>query len=183
MYSTCNKGKSVVAERFIRTLKKKIFKHMTAISKNVYFNVLDDIVNKYYKTVHKTIKTKPIDVTGDSYTECHEDFNKKDPKFKVGDHVRISKYKNIFAKGYTPNWSEEVFVVSKIKNTVPWIYVVSDLNCEEITGSFYEKELQKTSQEKFRIEKVLKRKGDKLYVKWKGYDNRFNSWIDKKDLI
>ena len=96
---------------------------------------------------------------------------RKDPKFKVGDHVRISKYKNIFAKGYTPNWSEEVFVINKIKNTVPWTYAISDLNGEEITGSFYEKELQKTSQEKFRIEKVLKRKGDKLHVKWNGYNN------------
>ena len=126
---------------------------------------------------------KPIDVTGDSYAEYNEDFNKKDPKFKVDDHVRISKYENIFAKGHVPNWSEEVFV-SKIKNTASWTYVVSDLNGEEITGSFYEKELQKTGQEEFRIEKVLKRKGDKLYVKgWKEYDNRFNSWIDKKDLI
>ena len=183
MYSTYNEGKSVVAERFIRTLKNKIFKQMTAISKNLYFDVLDDIVNKCNNTVHKTIKMKPIDVTDDSYAEYNEDFNKKDPKFKVGDHVRISKYKNIFAKGYTQNWSEEVFVVSKIKNTVPWSYVISDLNGEPNAGSFYEKELQKTSQEKFRIEKVLKRKGDKLYVKWKGYDNRFNSWIDKKDLI
>ena len=178
-YSTYNEGKSVVAERFMKVMKNKIFKHMTAISKNVYFGVLDDIVNKYNNTVHKTIKMKPIDVTDDSYAEYNEDFNKKDPKFKVGDHVRISKYKSIFAKGYTPNWLE---VVSKIKNTVPWIYVINDLNGEEITGSFYEYELQKTSQEKFRIEKVLKRKGDKLYVKWKGYDNRFNSWIDKKYL-
>ena len=126
---------------------------------------------------------KPIDVTSDSYGEYNEDSSKKNPKFKVGDHIRISKYKNIFAKGYTPNWSEEVFVISKIKKIVPWTYGVSDLNGEETTGSFYEKELQKTSQEKFRIEKVLKRKGDKLYVKWKGYDDRFNSWIDKKDLI
>ena len=125
---------------------------------------------------------KPIDVTSDSYAEYNEDFNKKDPKFKVGDHVRISKYKNIFAKGYTQNWSEEVFVVSKIKNTVPRTYVISDLNGEPITGRFYEKELQKTSQEKFRIEKVIKRKGDKLYVKWKGYDSLFNSWINKKEI-
>ena len=86
---------------------------------------------------------KPIDVTGDSYAEYNEDFNKKDPKFKVGDHVRISKYKNIFAKGYAPNWSEEVFVVSGIKNTVWWTYVVRDLDGEEITRSFYEIELQK----------------------------------------
>ena len=156
---------------------------MTAISKDVYFDVLDDIADKYNKTVHRTIKTKPIDVTGDYYDEYNENPNKKDAKFKVGDNVRISKYKNIYAKGYTPNWSEEAFVISKIQNTVPPTYVVSDLNGEEITGSFYEKELQKTSQKVFRIEKVLKRKGDKLYVKWKGYDDRFNSWINKKDLI
>ena len=112
---------------------------MAAISKNVYFDVLDDIVDKYNNTVHKTIKMKPIDVTDDSYAEYNEDFNKKDPKFKVGDHVRISKYKNIFAKRYTPNWPEEVFVVSKIRNTFPWTYVVNDLSGEEITGSFYEK--------------------------------------------
>ena len=146
MYSIYNEGKSVVAERFIGTLKNKIFKHVTAISKNVYFDVLDDIVDKYNNTVHRTIKMKPIDVTGESYGKYSEDFNKKHPKFKVGDHVRISKYKNIFAKGYTPNWSEEVFVINKIKNTVPWTYAISDLNGEEITGSFYEKELQKISQ-------------------------------------
>ena len=183
MYSAYYEGKSVVAERSIRILKNKIFKHMKAISKNVYFDVLDDIVDNYNNTVHRTIKIKPIDVKDDSYAECNEDFNKKDPKFKVSDHVKISNYKNIFAKGCAPNWSEEVFVVSKIKNTVPWTYVVNDLSGEEITGSFYEKELQKTSQKEFRIEKVLKRKSDKLYVKWKGYDNHFNSWIDKKDLI
>ena len=121
---------------------------MTAISKHVYFYVLDDIVNKY----NNTIKTKPIDVTGDYYAEYNENFNKKDPKFKVGDNVRISKHKNIFAKGYAPNCSEEVFV------TFPWTYVISDLNDEEMTGIFYEKEFQKTSQKEFRIEKYLKEK-------------------------
>ena len=186
MYSTYNEEKSVVAERFIRTLKNKIFKHMTAISKNVYFDVLDDIVDKYNNTVHRTIKMKPIEVTDNYYAEYNEDpSNKKDPKFKVGDNVRISKYKNIFAKGYTPNWSEEVFVVSKIKNTVPWTYVISDLNGEPISGSFYEKELQKTSQEKFRMEKVLKRKGDKLYVKWKKFlkEKVINYMSNVKDTI
>ena len=136
IYSTYNEGKSVVAERFIRTLKNKIFKHMTATSKNVYFDVLDDIVDKYNNTVHRTITMKPIEVTDDYYAEYNKIANKKNPKFKVGDHVRISKYKNIFAKGYTPNWSEEVFIINKIKNTVPWIYGISDLNGEEITGSF-----------------------------------------------
>ena len=93
---------------------------MTAISKNVYFDVLHDIVDKYDNTVHRTIKMKPIDVADDSYAEYNEDFNKKDPKFQVGDHVRISKYKNIFAKGYAPNWFGKVFGVTKIKITVPW---------------------------------------------------------------
>ena len=106
MCSTYNEGKSVVAGRFIRTLKNKIFKHVTAISKIVYFDVLDDIVDKCNNTVHRTIKMKPIDVTGESYGKYSEDFNKKHPKFKVGDHVRISKYKDIFAKGYTPNWKK-----------------------------------------------------------------------------
>ena len=182
MYSTYNEGRSVVAERFIRTLKNKIFKHMTAISKNVYFDVLDHIVNKCNNTVHRKIKMKPIKVTSNSYA-YNEDFNKKDFKFKIGDHVRVSKYKNIFAKGYTPNQSEEVYVVSKIKNTVPWTDVISDLNGELIIGIFYGKELRKTNQEKLRIEKVRKRKGDKLYVNWKRCDSRFNSWIDKKVLI
>ena len=117
MYSTYNEGKSIVDERFIRTLKNKIFKHMTTVSKNVYFDVLDDNVNKYNNTVHRTMNTKQIDVTSDSYAECNEDSNVTKPKFKVGDHVRISKYKNIFAKGYTQNWSE-VFLVSKIKDIV-----------------------------------------------------------------
>ena len=97
--------------------------------------------------------------------------------------MRISKYKNISAKGYTPNWSEEVFRVSKIKNTVPWTYVINDLNGGKIIGTIYEKEVQKTNQKEFRIEKIIKKKGDKLYVKWKGYDSSFNSWIDKKDLV
>ena len=182
MYSTYNEGKSVVAERFIRTLKIKMFKHMTAISKNVYFDVLDDIVNKCNNTVHRSIKMKPVHVTSDSYVEYNQDSNEKNRKFKVGDHVRTSKCKNIFAKGYTQNWSEEVFAISKIKNTVPWTYMISDLFGEPIIWSFYEKKLQKTNQEKFRKEKLLKRKGDKLYVKWKGYDSRFNSWINKKNL-
>ena len=121
---------------------------------------------------------KPTDVTSDSYVEYNEDSNKNEPKYKVGDHVRISKYKNIFAKRYTPNWAEEFFIISKVKNTVPRTYAISDLNGERIT-----EELEKSSHKKFRIEKLIKRKGDKLYVKWKEYDNSFNSWINKKDLV
>ena len=119
MYSTYDEEKSVVAERIIKTLKNKVFKHMTAVSKNVYFYVLDIVVNKYNNTVHRTIKMKPVDVISDSLAEYSEDFNEKDPKFKVGDCVRISKCKNLFAKEYNQNWSEEVFIISKVKNTVP----------------------------------------------------------------
>ena len=146
MYSTHIEEKSIVAERFIRTLKNNIYKHMTDISKNVYFDVSDNIVDKYNSTYHRTINMKPIDVRDDSFAEYNEEPNEKDPKFKVGEHVRISKYKNIFAKGYAPNWSEEIFVVKKIKNTVPWTYLISDLNKEEIVGGFYKKELLKTNQ-------------------------------------
>ena len=139
----------------------------------MYIDKLNDIVDEC--TCHTTIKMKPVDVKDNTYINTDKETNDKDPKFKVGDRVRISKYKNIFAKDYTPNWSEEIFVIKKVKNTVPWTYVINDLNGEEITGTFYEKE--------FRIEKVIKRKDDKIYVKWKGYDNSFNSWIDKASLI
>ena len=157
MYSTYNERKSVVGERFIKILKNKIYKHMAAVSKNVYLYVLHDIINKYNNTLRRTIKMKPIDVK--SNAEYNVDSNEKDSKFKVVDHVRISKYKNVFAKEYTQHWSEEVFVISKIKKTIAWTSVISYLNGEEIIGTFYEKELQKTNQKEFRIEKVIKRKG------------------------
>ena len=126
---------------------------------------------------------KPADVKDNTYINADKEINNKDPKFKVGDRVRISKYKNIFAKGYMPNWSEEVFAIKKVKNTVLRTYVINDLNGEEIIGTFYEKELQKTNHKEFRIEKAIKRKGNKIYVKWKGYNNSFNSWIDKASLV
>ena len=143
MYSTYNEGKSVVAERFIRTLKNKLHKHMTATGKNVYYNVLDNVVNKYNNTKHSTIKMKPIDVKNNKRVYIDE-HNEKDSKFKVGDRVRISRHKNIFAKGYAPYCSSEIFIVNKINDTVPYTYNLKDLNDEEIIGSFYDKELQKT---------------------------------------
>ena len=143
MYSTYNEGKSVVAERFIRTLKNKLYKHMTATGKNVYYDVLDDVVNKYNNTKHSTIKMEPIDVKNNKRVYIDE-HNEKDSRFQVGDRVRVSKFKNIFAKGYTPNWSTEIFIVDKINDTVPYTYNLKDLNDEEIIGSFYDKELQNT---------------------------------------
>ena len=143
MYSTYNEGKSAVAEKFIRKLKNKLYKDMTATGKNVYYDVLADVVNKYNNTKHSTIKMKPIDVKNNKRVYIDE-HNEKDSKFKVGDRVKISRYKNIFAKGYAPNWSSEIFIVNKINDTVPYTYNLKDLNDEEIIGSCYDKELQKT---------------------------------------
>ena len=126
----------------------------------MHIDKLDDIVKKYNNTYHTSIKIKPVDVKDNTYIAFKKEVNDKSPKFKVGDHVRISKYKNIFAKGYMPNWSEEIFIIKKIKNTVPWTYVLNDLNDEESIGTFYENELQKTKQNEFRIEKVIKKKGE-----------------------
>ena len=106
MHSIHNEGKLVVSERFIRTLKKEIYKYMTAISKNIYIDKLDDILNEYNNAYHRTIKMKPVDIKDNTYFDFEKEINDKDPKFKIGDHVRIFKYKNIFAKGYVPNWSE-----------------------------------------------------------------------------
>ena len=183
MYSTHNEGKSIIAEKFIRTLKNKIYRYMTSVSKNVYIDKLDDVVNKYNNTYHSTIKMKPVDAKSKTYIDFNKENNMEGPNFKVGNHIRTSKYKNIFAKGYVPNWSEEAFVIKKVKNTVPWTYFISVLQGEEIVGTFYEKQLQKPNQKEFRIEKVIERNGDKLYVKWKGYDILFNSWIDKKYIV
>ena len=139
MCSTYNEGKSVVAERFIRTLKNELYKHMTATGKNVYYDVLDDVVNKYNNS---TIKMKPIDVKNNKRVYIDE-HNEKDSRFKVGDKVRISKYKSIFAKRYTPNWSTVIFIVDKINDTVPYTYNLKGLNVEEVIGRFYDKELHK----------------------------------------
>ena len=114
------------------------------------------------------------------YIDFNKENNKESTKFKVGDNVRISQYKNIFAKVYVPNWSEEDFVIKKVKNTVPWTYVISDLNVEEILGTFSKKDLQKANTKGFTAEKVTKGKGDQTYAKWNDYDCSFNGWIEKK---
>ena len=164
MYSKYNKENSVVAEKFVRILKNKIYKYVTPVSKNVSINKLDAIVNKYNNTYHSTSKMKPVDVKSNGYIDSSKEINNKDPKFIIGDIVRISKHKYIFAKGYTPNCSVETFVITEVKNTVLWIYVIDDLKEEEINGTFYEKELQKPNQKKFRIEKVIKRRVTKYML-------------------
>ena len=137
---------------------------LISTSKNVYIDKLYDIMNKYSNTYHRTIKLKTVDVTSSTYIDFNEKNNKEDPKFKVGHNVRISRYKNIFAKVYVPNWSGEIFVIKKIKDTVSWTYIISDLNVEEIFGTFYEKELQIINHKEFRVQKLIKKKSNKLYV-------------------
>ena len=146
MYSTNNEGKFVIAERFIKTLKNKIYKYMTSISKNVYIDKLDDIVKKCNNTYHTSIKMKPVDVKDNTYIDFKKEVNDKNHKFKVGDHVRISKYKNIFAKEYMPTWSEEIFIIKKIKNTVPGTYVLNDLNGEKLLVHFMKMNCKRLSR-------------------------------------
>ena len=152
IYSMHNERKFAVAERFIRTITNRIYKYMTSVSKNMYIDKLDEIVNKYNYTYHGTIKIKPVNTKPNTYINSSWEINDKDPKFKIDDIVRISKYKNIFANGYGPNWSEEVFVIKKVKNAVPRTYVISDLNGEETAGTFYEKNSQQE------IKKILELK-------------------------
>ena len=143
MYSVHNEGKSVVAERFIRTLKNKIYKYMTSISKNIYIDKWDDIVDEYNNAYHRSIKMKPVDVKDTTDINFEKEANNKGPKFKVRDHVRISEYKNIFAKGYMLNWSEEIFIIKQVKYTVLWAYVVNDLNGENLLVHFMKKNYKK----------------------------------------
>ena len=130
------------------------------------------------------MKINPVDIKSNTYTDPGQEINEKDPKFKIGDNVKISEYKNILAKSYTPNWSEKVFFIKKVKNTVLRTYAINDLNGKKIARTIYEKELQTANQKKKnRIGKVIKTKGNNLFVKWKGYDNPFNSWIVKKKAL
>ena len=141
MNSTHNKGKSIIAERFIRILKNKICKYMTSVSTNVYMDKLDDILNKYNDTFHRTIKMKPLDVKSNTYIASSKKINDKNPTLEIGNNVRILKYRNLFATDYGQNWCGEVFVIKKVKDAVPSAYVINYLNGEGIVGKLYQNEL------------------------------------------
>ena len=136
MYSRNNEGKYTAAEAFIRTFRNEIYKYMTSISRNVYIDKLNEIIEKYNNTYHRTIKMKPLDVNPSINFDFNQENNKEDPKVKVGANVRIPKSKNIFGKSFVPNWFNEVFVIKKVKNTIPRAYVISNLNGEEIVQAF-----------------------------------------------
>ena len=192
LYSTNNSEiKSSVIERFNRTFKNMMYKKFTENNNTIFYNIIDDLVNEYNNKYHSTIKMSPIEGSkkiNEKKIKNIYNFKKttKPGKFKIGDRVRISLEKNIFEKSYETNWSEEIFKIYDIKySNVPYYYL-KDLNDEKIEGSFYKQELQKTNFEKdddlYIIEKVLKTKNDKVYVKWRNYDSSFNSWVNKYDI-
>jgi len=157
---------------------------------NKYIDVLDDFVERYNNTRHSSIKTTPVEASKKEnevrvHRNLYQVFQRRPihAKLKTGDKVRIIKKKGLFEKGFTPNWTEEVFTASKIQRTNPVTYKITDYNGEEIHGTFYEQELQKTTQEVFRIEKIVKKGKTRSLVKWRGDPKNFNSWVDNKDLI
>ena len=191
VYSTENEEKSSIVERWIRTMKEKMWKYFTDNKTLTYMNVLPDLVEDYNNTVHSSIKMTPIEaskkkneltVWRNLYPDRYKIYDLT-PKFSVGDKVRVTKKKDVFEKGYTTRWREEIFKIKEIQNTNPITYKIEDLKREEIKGTFYEPELQKTKPQIYRIEKVLEKGKKQSRVKWKGYDERFNSWVDNKDII
>ena len=182
-YSTFGEHKSAVVERFNRTIKEKMWKRFTAENTRNWIDMLDSLIDEYNNTKHSTIKMTPAEASKPENSNLiinsriSEQVKAQKIKFKVGDKVRISRIKGTFEKGYLPNWSEEMFIIDKIIYSRPTTYKLKDLMGDGIEGSFYEQELQKTNQEEFRVEKVLKRKKDKVFVKWMGYSDKFNQWI------
>ena len=194
LYHSQHEEKSSIVERWNKTMKNKMWKMFSANNNTVYWDKLDKLVDDYNNSYHSSIKMTPTEASKKEnekqvFTNLYEDeiyLKPKKPKFSIGDKVRISKYKRrVFDKGYTPNWTEELFVVDKVILTKPVTYNVVDLLGEKVEGSFYEKELQKAKQQTFGIEKVIRRdnKKKKALVKWKGYSDKFNSWVNFKDLV
>lgn len=190
-YSTFTTKKAAIVERFNRTLKKKIYQQFSFNGNYKWVNILPDLIREYNTTRHRTIKMPPNDVDSDNEQELldtvynHKHIIKPNiVKFKVGDKVRLSKYKHVFEKGYLPSWTTEIFTISKIQYTDPITYLLVDWEGNEIKGSVYAEEMQKTKHpDIYLVEKILRKKNGKVFVKWLGFENRFNSWIDEKDVL
>ena len=187
LYSTYSNLKASICERFNRTLKSKMWKKFNLNGNFKWLNILPKLIAAYNNTKHRTISMKPKNVT--SREQVIDRFKKPSnvktskPKFKVGDKVRVSKAKQIFEKGYTPNWSTEIFTVTKVAPTIPVTYHLKDYKDQPISGGFYEQELLKAKYpDVYLVEKILQRRGNQVLVKWLGFDNTHNSWINKSDF-
>lgn len=192
LYSTYSVMKAAIVERFNRTLKNKMWKEFSFRGSYKWIDILQSLISDYNNTKHRTIGMKPDDVNENNeryllntvYNPISTLRAARKPKFKLGDLIRISKYKHIFEKGYTPNWTTEIFKIHRIQRTNPLTYLLKDLDGGEINGSFYVEELQKVKYpDLYLVQKIIRKKGDKLYVKWLGFDNQHNSWINKNDLL
>nr|DAC81333.1 TPA_asm: integrase [Megastigmus wasp adintovirus] len=191
LYSTYSNLKASICERFNRTLKNKMWKLFSLNGNYKWLNILPDLIAQYNKSYHRSIGMKPVDVTVDKVPRILDRLSAskvqrplfKRAKFKVNDKVRVSKNKQIFEKGYTPNWSTEIFSIDRVNRTVPYTYHLKDYQNQPITGGFYEEELLKTKcPDIYLVEKIIKKRGNNYYVKWLGFDNSHNSWISKDDM-
>lgn len=188
MYSTYTGLKASICERFNRTLKNFMWKKFSLQGNYKWLSILPELIDSYNNRVHRSIGMKPKDVTEENESVILKRLNQikttlQTPKFKVGDKVRVSKLKHIFEKKYTPNWSTEIFTITRIVKTKPVTYHLKDYQDQPVVGGFYEEELKKTKfPDVYLIEKVIKKQGDRLFVKWLGFDNSHNSWINKNDL-
>lgn len=190
-YSTYSTKKCSVVERVNRTIKSMMYKEFSINGSFRWYNLLDGLIKKYNENKHRTIGMKPIDVNkGNEKMLLKSVYNyptitySQLPKFKINEHVRISKYRGVFDKGYTPNWSNEIFTISKINYSKPITYLLKDAQEQSIEGCFYTEELQKVKHpDVYLVEKVLRKKGNKAYVKWLGFDTSHNSWINKNSIV
>lgn len=192
-YSTFSAMKASIVERLIRTIKRKIYQQFSLRGRYKWIDIIDDLVDEYNNSKHRTIRMAPYDVSSRNEQRLLDTvynyvrtipFIKKNNKFKVGDHVRLSKYKHVFEKGYLPSWTTEVFKISKIQNTVPITYLLVDWEGNEIKGGVYAEEMQLVKYpDVYLVEKILRKRNGKVYVKWLGFDNRFNSWINENDVL
>ena len=192
-YHTYNRDiKCSICERYNRTILNKIYKNFTLNNNTIWINDLDKLVNEYNNSYHRSIKMKPIDASKKSNENYVRNnlynfkYTNKKPKFSIGDKVRISLLKNTFEKSYTSNWTEEIFIIDNIKTSNVHYYFLKNLKGEKIDGMFYEQELLKTNMKEndlYIIEKIIRKNKNKYLVKWRGYSNDFNSWVDKNDII
>ena len=189
MNSTFSGMKASICERFNRTLKEKMWKQFSLRGNYKWLDIINDLVENYNNSKHRTISMRPVDVTKNNEQTLLKkvyrkpEKNKFKHKYEIGDKVRISKYKHIFEKGYTPNWTTEIFTITAIKDTRPFTYRLQDYRKQPIRGGFYEEELLKVEHpDAYLVEKVLRKRGKKVYVKWLGFDNEHNSWINASEL-